>query len=851
LIEGLENTKVTANEIAEAKKVAAETTVTINESREAYRSIATRASLIYFVLNQLWIIDHMYQYSLGGFMRVFKKAISRAEPAEELAQRVLNVVDCVTYTLFGYASRGLFSRHKLVFASQLCFRIMAKAGELNYEHFNFLVRSPKDTKNEKPFELEWLPDGSWFTVQALKEIEGFSKLGDDLVSSSKRFKEWCDLEASEKEKLPLEYKSLPPLQRLLVIRCLRPDRMTMAMEMFVAEYMGQKYVGDVDASLENCLPETDPATPVYYILSPGVDVVGEVERQAAQREFYASNQKFADVSLGEGKDVISDREVDRLTKDGGWVILQNVHLMPRWLLELEKRIERNAPEAHPDFRLFLTSDPSNTIPVALLQRSIKLTQEPPPGLKALFKRSWALFDDNTWENSQKATEFKQTLFALSFFHGVMCERKKFGPQGWNRIYPFGGGDLTVCKDVLNNYLEASGTNIPWDDMKYIFGEIMYGGHITDDFDRRLCNTYLDRYMCNELFEALELFPGFGVAPAGSHSKMTEYLKESFPTETPVMYGLHPNAEIGFRTEQSDVLFNILCDLQPRQAAGGGGATVQERVQVVMEDIQDKFQDALFDIEDLVSRIDAEGGRTPFVNVFFQECKYMNVLITEMKKSLEVLGLGLSGDLQMSDEMEATMTCLYDNKVPPTWVKKAYPSQRPLAGWVDNLRDRVKQLADWVGELMLPKVVWICGFFNPQSFLTAVMQSQARKNEWALDRVVVMTEVTKKTPEEVEGPSRDGSFIHGLIMEGARWDTGLNSIDESKMKEMFCQMPVMLVRAVQVDKAEYKDCYMCPCYKTQARNGIMGGYVFTANLKTKKPQSDWVLAGVALLMDVVI
>jgi dynein heavy chain len=388
-------------------------------------------------------------------------------------------------------------------------------------------------------------------------------------------------------------------------------------------------------------------------------------------------------------------------------------------------------------------------------------------------------------------------------------------------------------------------------MKYIFGEIMYGGHITDDFDRRLCNTYLDRYMCNELFEALELFPGFGVAAPGSHAKMEEHLIEAFPTETPVMYGLHPNAEIGFRTEQSDVLFHILCDLQPRQAAGGGGATVQERVQVVMEDIQDKFQDALFDIEDVASRIDAEGGRTPFVNVFFQECKYMNVLISEIRKSLEVLGLGLSGDLQMSDEMETTMNCLYDNKVPPTWEKRAYPSQRPLAGWVDNLRDRVKQLADWVAELMMPKVVWICGFFNPQSFLTAVMQSQARKNEWALDRVVVMTEVTKKTPEEVEGPSRDGSFIHGLIMEGARWDTGLNSIDESKMKEMFCQMPVMLVRAVQVDKAEYKDCYMCPCYKTQARNGIMGGYVFTANLKTKKPSADWVLAGVALLMDIVL
>jgi len=851
LIEGLEQMKVTANEIKVKNLEAVETTAKINITLETYRPVAIRAALMYFVLNQLWVIDHMYQYSLSGFMRVYKKAIQRAPPEDDVIKRVGLVVDSVTFTIFSYASRGLFARHKLCFASQLTFRIMSRCGELNQEHFDFLLRCPKDTKNEKPFELEWLPDGSWFAIQALKEVDGFTKLSDDLVSSSKRFKEWCDLEASEKEKLPLEYKSLPPLQRLLVIRCLRPDRMTMAMEMFVGEYMGSKYVGDVDASLTSCLPETDPATPVYFVLSPGVDVVGEVERQAAERDFSPKNGKFSDVSLGEGKDIISDKEVDRLSKDGGWVILQNIHLMPRWLLELEKRIERNAPEAHPDFRLFLTSDPSPGIPVALLQRSIKLTQEPPPGLKALFKRSWAIFDDNTWENSQKASEFKQTLFALSFFHGVMCERKKFGPQGWNRVYPFGAGDLVVCKDVLNNYLESSGTNIPWDDLRYIFGEIMYGGHITDDFDRTLCGTYLQKYMNNELFEGLELFPGFANGPNVSHAKLTEYLEESFPTETPIMFGLHPNAEIGFRTEQSEILFTTLTDLQPRQASGGGGATVQERVQVLMEDIQDKFQDALFDMEELISRIEGEGGRTPFVNVFYQECKYMNTLISEMKKSLEVLGLGLCGDLQMSDEMEDTMNALYDNKLPPTWTKRAYPSMRPLAGWVDNLRDRVKQLADWYGELVMPKVVWICGFFNPQSFLTAVMQSQARKNEWPLDRVVVTTEVTKKTPEELEGPSREGSYVYGLIMEGARWDTGLNSIDESKMKEMFCQMPVMLVKAVQVEKAEYKDQYLCPVYKTQQRNRIMGGYVFTANLKTKKPAADWVLAGVAMLMDVVL
>merc|ERR1712159_688293 len=126
-----------------------------------------------------------------------------------------------------------------------------------------------------------------------------------------------------------------------------------------------------------------------------------------------------------------------------------------------------------------------------------------------------------------------------------------------------------------------------------------------------------------------------------------------------------------------------------------------------------------------------------------------------------------------------MEALVLDRVPDTWRKLAFESQRPLAGWLENLLARIKQLQDWVVDLILPRVVWISGFFNPQSFLTAIMQSQARKNEWALDKVVVSTEITKKAPEEVEMASKDGNFVHGLSMEGARWDTGQGCVSVSQ------------------------------------------------------------------------
>jgi dynein heavy chain len=88
----------------------------------------------------------------------------------------------------------------------------------------------------------------------------------------------------------------------------------------------------------------------------------------------------------------------------------------------------------------------------------------------------------------------------------------------------------------------------------------------------------------------------------------------------------------------------------------------------------------------------------------------------------------------------------------------------------------------------PKVVWLSGLFNPQSFLTAVMQTTARRNDWPLDKTVVLTEVTKKSVDQIEGPSRDGAFIHGLTLEGCRWDEKAGVLEESRPKEMFCTMP---------------------------------------------------------------
>lgn len=125
---------------------------------------------------------------------------------------------------------------------------------------------------------------------------------------------------------------------------------------------------------------------------------------------------------------------------------------------------------------------------------------------------------------------------------------------------------------------------------------------------------------------------------------------------------------------------------------------------------------------------------------------------------------------MTSDMENLQNAIFLEQVPEAWSKRAYPSTSGLTLWFTDLLCRIRELESWTSDFNLPAVVWLAGFFNPQSFLTAIMQSTARRNEWPLDKMCLQCDVTKKSREEFSTPPREGVYVHGLFIEGARWDT---------------------------------------------------------------------------------
>jgi len=868
LIEGLEATKAAVVEINLAVARGKATELEINAARQVYVPVAEEGAMLYFLITALNSIEHMYQYSLDSFMLYFYKSIREAPKSDDLVTRVASLRETLRLVVFTWVNRGLFERHKLILMAQLTFQLMARGKlrdveEFNYAAFQFLLRGPKKLSEALPAALDWLPEPSWFSLQALAELEGgeFAKLPADLSEAPTRFKEWFNHVTPESEKLPLDWSALDktPFKKLLVLRCMRPDRLNVALRDLVAGTLphGAKYV-DCDATfnstgiLEDTLHDSTAATPIFFILSPGADVVADVDKLAVKHG-YTKGLSYHNVSMGQGQDIVAMEKLDMGHKQGHWVLLNNVHLMPRWLVELEKKLDAFAAEGSQErFRVFLTAEPSPNIPMGVLNRSIKLTNEPPQGLKANLKRAFCSFSPEYINEID--TKMRAILFGLCHFHAVMIERKKFGAKGFNLMYPFSLGDLRDSAVCLQNYMENASGKIPWEDLRYIFGQIMYGGHIVNDFDRLLCVSYLEHFLRDELLDEMELFPfakdekgvSFKSPSPTTYDRYLEHIETEFKGDTPIAFGLHPNAEIGFRTEQSETLLRTLLELQPRDAdaAGGDDKSPRALAGATMGEFQDAFGEVVFDVDEIQGGMEDVG---PFQNVLILELKQMNALLSAIKRSLGVLKLGFDGRLTMSEEMEKLETELALDKVPGSWSKLAWPSLRPLSSWKHNLQKRVAQLTDWVSNPMeVPKVTWLSGLINPQSFLTAIRQQTAQRTGQELDKLVIQTEVTKRTVAEIDGPSRDGCYITGLYMQGARFDVASSTIDKSRPREMYCDMPVINCRSVGLDKLEEKGMYSCPVYKTEARANT---YVFSASIRSKSPAARWVMAGVALIMDI--
>jgi len=859
LVLTLEKTKATAVEIAAKIEIANQTAKDIATTREGYNPIAIRGSVLYFSMAGLSVLNIMYEYALSAFLQVFHLSLERSKKDSSIDSRVMNVIDHLTLSVYNYTCTGLFERHKLLFSFQMTCMILRQAGELNLDLFDFFIKGNTSIEKASAPPYPWISEAGWHDLNRLMTLdETLASVEEDIKSDPKQWQDWYDLDAPESVDYPMGYSQKCGIfQKIALLRVFRPDRVTVGAQQFIIDKMSDKYVQPPVLNFMKVYEQSSPVTPVLFVLSPGADPAYDVFALADKLGFGGPKMKF--IALGQGQGKAAQQMLETGAARGQWVMLLNCHLLASWLRTLEKILEQTT-KPHLDFRLWMTTDPTDAFPLGILQKCLKVVTEPPNGLKLNMRASFSKITDEQLEACPHYA-FKPLVYVLAFFHAVVQERRKYGKVGWNVGYDFNESDFRVSMNLMDYYLSKTFNEkqeqIPWGSLKYLVGDAMYGGRVTCDFDRRVLTTYIGEYMGDFLFDAFQPFHFFvgkecdyRLPEKPSLASSFEMIEQLPLVTSPEVFGLHPNAEISYMTESTRELWSGLVSMQPR-GGGGAGVSTEEVIAKTAVDIQNKIPTE-FDVPVLRKKLSAmnpDKAPTPIQVTLLQELDRWNGLNSYMKVSLRDLQRALKGELGMSQELDMIGQALLNGTLPPQWAKRTPATRKGLAGWINFWMRRQDQYTNWVEEGE-PVVMWLSGLSIPETFLAAVVQTTCRRKKWPLDKSTLYTKVTSYLkPEDVTEKLEDGCYIIGTYLEGAAWDPVEGCLVRQPPKVLIQEMPVIQIIPVEAHKLKLTGTFKAPVYVTSDRKNAAGvGMVLEADLDTREHSSHWTLQGAALVLN---
>jgi dynein heavy chain len=619
---------------------------------------------------------------------------------------------------------------------------------------------------------------------------------------------------------------------------------------------------------------------VLYLLSAGTDPTASIDELAKRRKKFPTDK----VSMGEGQEKVARDRNNAAFINGGWVILQNCHLGINYMLELEETLTQTS-DVEDDFRLWITTEITGRFPIGLLQIAIKVTLEPPEGLKAGLNRTYHTSITQETLDKVDHDKWRTLLYVQAFLHSIVQERRKFGAIGWCIPYEFNTSDLDASLLFLEKHLSTTimlGSALSWTTIQYMVAEVQYGGRITDDLDRELFVTYTAQWYCDKVFSQSFSFNTYQAEynykiPEGLDINTYRNAIDTIPAvDSPNIFGLHTNADLTYRLKDSSEMLTTIMETQPKDTGSGSGKSVDEIVKELALDLLTKmppdFVEEVFRAQ--ISKLKgppkvedaraAQGFGAPLNIFLFQELQRLQNIISIVRSNLHNVASAIDGTVVMTTDLLEDLNSIFDSRVPRRWTYDASGAEISwllpnIGGWFTGLLDRYQQLNTWLenGRREM-RCYWITGFTNAQGFLTGIKQEvtrQHKKDQWALDDVATHTDVLAGDPERIKEMPEEGQNIHGLFMEGARWNRQEQRLDESEPKKLYVLMPVIFVTAMTLKDVKNQGVsygthgpYNCAVYKYPRRNDRY--LIFRLLLKTGGGPQDhpyhWRLRGVCLV-----
>mmetsp|Transcript_7972 Transcript_7972/g.7529 ORF Transcript_7972/g.7529 Transcript_7972/m.7529 type:complete len:429 (+) Transcript_7972:3886-5172(+) len=406
------------------------------------------------------LVSWMYNTSLYQFLGLFDDSIDEAPKAQLQKDRVNNIIDTLTYNVYRYINRGLFEQDKVTFKLMASLKILIEDGKLTPQDVQFFLKAGAGGSDDKSKPFNWMENKTWGNLNALsahrfaKNNIVFKDLRDRISRDEQAWRSWIEENEPENSPIPdiAEKIASDPISHFLqlcIIRCVREDRTLLASTKFIAEVLGQKYVAPVTDTVEGLWTESAVNKPVLFLLSAGADPTNSIDEFAKKRKKFPTKK----VSMGEEQDKLGEEEIKNGFMTGGWVVLQNCHLDLDFMAKMEDILNPKNVVPHEDFRLWITCEPHNEFPLGLLQMGIKVTNEPPKGLKAgMFRTFTTDINGDFLEKVDPGEQWRSLVYAVCFMHSIVYERRKFGPLGFCIPYEFNNSDLEASLSYIEKHL---------------------------------------------------------------------------------------------------------------------------------------------------------------------------------------------------------------------------------------------------------------------------------------------------------------------------------------------------------------------------------------------------------------
>ncbi|KAJ3385444.1 hypothetical protein HDU84_002244 [Entophlyctis sp. JEL0112] len=485
-------------EAAEITKKVEATDVILQEVEEVtttYTPLALSCSAIFFCLEQLSQLHHFYQFSLDFFNQIFMFVLHNnpnLSGIEDYTQRLSLISKDLFTVTYSRAAKSLLHDDQVILSTLLSqIKVRNTANQMDEEEYEFFLsggeRIQKLNDTIPQAVVSCLGEELAQKAQSLSTLQAFKGVLNHISSNSGQWKTFL-VDKSAELAVPecwASSKSLSPvvkaLRKLIVIKLFCPDRLVAAAGMLTEAAFGT-------------------ALSMMFCSVPGYDASNRVEHFAAE-----SSVRLTSVAMGSQEGFsLAESAISNATRDGSWVLLKNVHLAPTWLGQLEKKL--HGLKASKTFRLFLTTETNPGVPVNLIRQSRTVMFEPPPGIKANLHETLSSIPKA--RVTKGPTERVRLYFLIAWLHAVVQERLRYAPLGWTKVYEFNDSDYEMCLVIIDNWIDDAAAGraniapekIPWNAIKTLIKETVYGGKIDNVHDQALLDSFANALLRSNSYD---------------------------------------------------------------------------------------------------------------------------------------------------------------------------------------------------------------------------------------------------------------------------------------------------------------------------------------------------------------